>query len=361
MRIRNRSLSFFPSSSPASRSSTRSINSSTSSNHFSSSSSSRLASPSSRSSNSSTPVQKTELHPDISKYAILDYVGHNDTVHLAEEEVGWASHRTPHNRLVTTFLQHIVRGEQDSAENLLKINPDLRFAKGNVTDYSNRTFKNISSIQYAAWAYDIFMLKMLWKNISIEQKPKVLEQLEELETKGTEHGSHYDFSSLIVALQQYVNNYDTWNFEQRLNYYRTFIGGAQRMVPAHIAQEYCHPHRSFSPTPTFNEAHLPRVFKFFNYIADSDSTWFPLSMSKPSLGTDFAIIRWAGIKAQAAAGCQSARFVNLPGSMEIDLNAMSVLCQVRQSELAELITQLRQSLQNPLLEETKPERRCLMM
>ena len=95
----------------------------------------------------------------------------------------------------------------------------------------------------------------------------------------------------------------------------------------------------------------------------SHSSWFPLSTSGPILGVDFAIIRWAGSRAQAAAGSQSVRFfVDFVGiHMGIDLDAMSTLRQVRQFQLAQLITLLRQSLQPPSLQETEAERRCLIM
>jgi hypothetical protein len=69
------------------------------------------------------------------------------------------------------------------------------------------------------------------------------------------------------------------------------VGKAQRDVPAHIAQEYCRPDRSFSPTPQFTEDEFPRTLTFHNnYSGDSDS-WFPLPASNAGLGFDYALLQ----------------------------------------------------------------------
>ena len=42
----------------------------------------------------------------------------------------------------TNLLTHAMRGEQEQAEAMLTINPDLALEKGSITDLSNRTFRH---------------------------------------------------------------------------------------------------------------------------------------------------------------------------------------------------------------------------
>jgi hypothetical protein len=62
---------------------------------------------------------------------------------------------------VEGLLNYVVQGEQEKAESLLKANPELTQCKGTVTDLSKRTFKGITAFQYAVWALDWPMWKML--------------------------------------------------------------------------------------------------------------------------------------------------------------------------------------------------------
>ena len=53
--------------------------------------------------------------------------------------------------------------------------------------------------------------------------------------------------------------------------------------------------RSFDPTPSFNEATLPRgPCSFFNYDTRRDDCWYPLSASQSGLGFSFAFMRSGG-------------------------------------------------------------------
>lgn len=44
---------------------------------------------------------------------------------------------------VAKLLQHVVRGEQNAAEAMLRRQPDLLIKKGRITDYSGRTFHDV--------------------------------------------------------------------------------------------------------------------------------------------------------------------------------------------------------------------------
>ena len=67
---------------------------------------------------------------------------------------------------------------------------------------------------------------------------------------------------------------------------------AQRDVPVHVINEYCHPERSFDPCPEFNERTLPRAATYYSFITHRDEQLFPLVVSdSEGLGVDFSLFR----------------------------------------------------------------------
>jgi hypothetical protein len=58
------------------------------------------------------------------------------------------------NLAITKLLHHVVRGQQDAAEAMLRKDPQLLIKKGDVTDYSGRTFHKVSPWQCMLWALD---------------------------------------------------------------------------------------------------------------------------------------------------------------------------------------------------------------
>ncbi len=146
-------------------------------------------------------------------------------------------------------------GEQDKAEAMLKANPSLALQSGTVTDLSKRTFEHITAFQYAIWARDWHMWTMLLKYLPEEEASL---QLHSLETNGTEHGTQFDFSTLLDAYQTLEQNWNQWNSNQRDTHRVKQVGGAQLLAPAHVANEYSRPDRSFYPLPDFTQGGLPR-------------------------------------------------------------------------------------------------------
>lgn len=60
------------------------------------------------------------------------------------------------------LLQHVVHGEQKKAKAMLCTSPELLSMKGDVTDYSGRTFRNVSPWECMIWAQDTrYMGKMM--------------------------------------------------------------------------------------------------------------------------------------------------------------------------------------------------------
>ena len=257
---------------------------------------------------------------------------------------------------VEKLLLHVARGEQDEAEAMLKIkgNEFLLLHKGKVTDYSNRTFNSITAFQYALWALDWHMWKMLRTYLDVADPSAAARQLQDLESNGpglgnADHGKHYDFTPLMQALKTYVDQFDALYAAQKYGDLQSLwikgVGGAQCLVPAHVANEYCRPDRPFHPRPTFTEDTLPRTFDLY-----SDNKFFPLSKySWGSLSLDFFIHRDS-----RSCGTRSSPFTRGDGPwttwtehqdcLARDLIAITGLCEVRTWQYQDLKRELSAQL-----------------
>ena len=256
------------------------------------------------------------------------------------------------------FLQHVAFGEQDKAEALLQQDPELAQELLQTdaipfTDYSGRTFK-CTAYEYAYWAKDSHMQRMLEKYIRIhEETRQLIEKRAQDITKPVPSvgpsgfsgrlfgpatkppGLHYttkdkqgnmiehqdegfDLTPLIDALNHYVAEYykkpnkteADWDVLKKI--WIEEVGLAQRDEPAHIAREYCHSERSFDQVnknenllDASNPANLKRQLKFYNYDTGNDDVWFsPNSYSVDSgLGFSFGILRAGGGRRRAGGGC----------------------------------------------------------
>jgi hypothetical protein len=252
--------------------------------------------------------------------------------------------------LTRQFLQAVAHGNQDEAELLLKKNPQLMIRQDMVTDYSGRAF-HCSAYEYAYWAKDTHMCRMLEKHMDEKTKATMLTRCDTIDKHGLKYSqngteyctSHFDFTPLKEALQNYINGYPNWyntnNFKAMKAAWMQ-VGLAQRNVPVHVINEYCRPDRSFDPVPAFKEDKLPRVVTFYNYNYNvaRDELLFPLIISDLSgLGVNFAVLRGcAGEQAEGLAHCQARH------QSGRDLAAVSRLDEVRTADL----TQSRENLKS---------------
>jgi ankyrin repeat protein len=168
---------------------------------------------------------------------------------IAEEK----SDDLPNPRDAQTFLKHIVSGQSGEAEAMLKQNVGLALVAGTVTDLSQRKFKRITGFQYAVWALDWQMWKMLLKYLP---KEAAQEQVRGCETGPwiAMHDVHAGglIQGLINALQKSIDVCDLWSFEQCAQRWVQHVGGAQLLLPVHVLQEYCQSNRPFAPCPNFS-------------------------------------------------------------------------------------------------------------
>ena len=79
---------------------------------------------------------------------------------------------------VQKLIMLVAHGDEAGASSLLDRFPNLALERGDITDYSGRTFKNITAYEYAYWARDWHMLDMLEAHMSPEQKTKMLKKID---------------------------------------------------------------------------------------------------------------------------------------------------------------------------------------
>ena len=212
------------------------------------------------------------------------------------------------------FLPCVAKGQKDEAQRQIEANPALLLTTGRFTDYSGRTF-NCTAYEYAYWAKDTHMCRMLERHMDENTKAAMLEKVITIDRVGltyeqhgqAEHSKHFDMTPLITALQNYVNGYGAWDAANNYDAMKAawmLVGKAQRDLPVHVINEYCRPDRSFGPLSesTFNEDNLPRSLTYYNFNTGSTVPLFPLVVSGSSgLGVDFALL-W-GARRSLGAEC----------------------------------------------------------
>lgn len=248
------------------------------------------------------------------------------------------------------FLHDVAKGRQIEAEAVLTAIPAntqlvLR-TPGMLTDCSGRTF-NCTAYEYAYWAKDTHMCRMLEAHMDEETKTQMLSRIDAIEDSGLSfqksgakyRSAHFDLTALRTALNAYIDSYvaNDWGATEEawMN-----IGKAQHDVPAHVAQEYCRPDRSFYPCPPFNESTLPRVLTFNNWATSRDESWFPLSSSNSGLNFNFGLIRGACTAARGGPG--ESGWLVASGALWAarDLAAITRLDEVRTEDLKRVLEHL---------------------
>lgn len=272
--------------------------------------------------------------------------------------------------LSSAFLRNVAFGKQDKAEEIFTIlkqeerRQEILRKPSTFIDYSGREF-NCTAYEYAYWAMDTHMCRMLEKHMDADTKAEMLKRCkaieengltykqhriivteakgvkqQEIEVKEIKGAKHFDLTPLKTALQSYVYGYEKWEKTNDWEAMKTAwmrVGIAQRDVPVHVANEYCRKDRSFDPTPTFKEDKLPRELTFYNYNTGRDEAWFPLVISDSSgLAVDFALIR-----ADVRGGPEMLKRVLSPRG-SVDLAAIGRLNEVRTADL----TQSRENLKS---------------
>jgi hypothetical protein len=247
---------------------------------------------------------------------------------------------------VKALLQYVAFGEETKAERLMKNDPKLLLMKGQVTDYSNRTFRDITAFQYAIWALDEHMWNVILKYLPKETAATQLaEHIYNQPSDNEMHGVYYDFMMLINALQTYVTSYDPVDASKNITLWCQTVGGAERLVPTHVANEYFQkpPQPPYTiGTDTTLYKNLPRKLTLRNTLTSPEIHWY-LGDGKSKLGVDYAILRRVGTGCGEAPGMRpSLPHFGAPSQEQarFDLDAAIALHEARTRALIDLKEQL---------------------
>ena len=151
------------------------------------------------------------------------------------------------------LLRLVAEGEQDQAEEIIKQNKDLLLHEGTVRDPSGREFKAITAFKYALWARDWHMWTMIQKYLPQEAIRK------QYTFMNLEHGGKFSLKGLLDALQSYVNHVKSYGYNQKALDLWQSVCREQRLLPAHVVNEYCRLDRGFYPCPDEWESKLLRT------------------------------------------------------------------------------------------------------
>ncbi len=114
---------------------------------------------------------------------------------------------------LSTLLKDVTEGHLVNVENRLKKTPALALGIGTITDRSDRMFKNITALQYAAWALDSEMCELIMSYAGAHNSAIQLKALSEEPQRYSSHGASYDFTPLVTKTKTYMDNYAKWNYD----------------------------------------------------------------------------------------------------------------------------------------------------
>jgi hypothetical protein len=156
-----------------------------------------------------TPQDEPVITIDIAPVALMDKL---DDVQLERlpKEVTDACRAFPAFK-VRELLDNVAKGKQDEANAILQSPNDIQMllrTPGKFTDYSGRTFR-CTAYEYAYWAKDTHMQRMLESHMDDETKAFLLGQINKIERSGLayqQHGvsyknPHYDMSFALRNLR----------------------------------------------------------------------------------------------------------------------------------------------------------------
>jgi hypothetical protein len=154
------------------------------------------------------PQDEPIITIDIEPFALIDKLSDIQWERLPKEVVD-ACRALPAFK-VRKLLDHVAKGKQDKANTILESSEDkqtLLRTSGKFTDYSGRTFR-CTAYEYAYWAKDTHMQRMLESHMDDETKTLMLEKVNQIEHSGLayqQHGvpyqnAHYDMSFVLKNL-----------------------------------------------------------------------------------------------------------------------------------------------------------------
>ncbi len=129
------------------------------------------------------------------------------------------------------LLKEIGKGHLNEVKTILQSNYHLLHAMREMVDVTDKTYKDITVLQYAYIVGDIDMCEMILEQfkaagnegmIRYQLNAEVIQSL----------GGVYTLKETLEAYEAYIKNYDQWNNTQREEHWCKKIGGCQQTWPA---------------------------------------------------------------------------------------------------------------------------------
>lgn len=185
---------------------------------------------------------------------------------------------------IQAYLTAVYRGELDTVETLLKANPSLTHAQGDLTDLSKRTFTNITGFQYAVWALDGPMWDVILKYLPHADAKAQMEAYTTRQDLIQQHGLQYSFDNLLKQYDLFIENYyPKWTWHQLRGHWVKKIAPEQAKMPSWMIYAFTEPGENVAWVKLDVERGYLRVlsneFKDFHRIIESGNGFLRYSWS----------------------------------------------------------------------------------
>ncbi|MBS0350136.1 MAG: hypothetical protein JSR33_02930 [Proteobacteria bacterium] len=250
------------------------------------------------------------------------------------------------------LLQLVVQGKQDQAKEIIKKNRNLLLIPATVSDLSRWEKFTMTAFQYALWALDWHMWKMIQPYLPLDQQ---IQQFKELTSKKN-HTHSKQLDQLIYFLEAYTDNYNKGDPDRiddgdpdRIRMAWKIVAIYQRSLPVHVVNQYCRTDRSFDPCPDFKESTLPRTItctaleynpETSDELIETIGDWYTLIRKNDAKNPKitFAFLRGASETAWSITN-------TLPNPLQLalDIEALKVLSAVCLQQLGQLSKHLQRS------------------
>ena len=246
----------------------------------------------------------------------------------------------PVNIDIETFLGYVMNGQQEQAEALLMTNSVYARMRGSITDLAGRKFENITGFQYALWALDCNMWRMIQKYLSQD------EAWRQVQEPSLAYGECFSLKRLSDAYESLLKNWwKTINLE-RENHWNLSVGRMSREIPIHFFQEFRQLEKNLVEIPNFDSDEDYRLSRPLCRVAILKSEMSPYGSTREKrLIIECKPLEWEYLSLSTGE-CTGKPSVWLRGNkakerLEMDLRVITALYNARLHQRELLLLELR--------------------
>ena len=145
-----------------------------------------------------------------------------------------------------------------------------------------------------------------------------------------QHGQSASWQNLLDAQQKFIDLCDKSQWDAADICWQREVGGAQRLLPVHVINEYCHHTRPFEPCPDFTK---PEPFPCIRKIKIDEGEWFTATYNGGKLGEKFGIYRGRGWQAKCGSGSRARLGLDLDAAADHKACQTLLITRTQQRDL----------------------------